>query len=214
MGLIPSVKDSNYSDPLSICGASSDVRTPSSLSLVSPLSPFYFVLSCLLSLCWRSHRMLFCVHVCIQLCTHVYTVVYTRVHRGVHYYFVSGLSFSLWMGFSLRRGGLSFTLWMGSCFLYGWALLGSPGGLVPARRMDTSQLYEWARTSTMDSLLLFAVAGSSHHRYGSPINNVPACEGGGNLRCDLELWWEMHYLCRRKSKRGCAQQTRRTREER
>ena len=40
---------------------------------------------------------------------------------------------------------------MGSCLLYEWALLGSPEGLVPARRMDTSQHYEWARTNTMDS---------------------------------------------------------------
>ena len=46
------------------------------------------------------------------------------------------------------------------------------------------------------------------------INNVPACEGSGNLRCDLELWGEMHYLCRRKSKRGGAQQARRTRRKR
>ena len=51
----------------------------------------------------------------------------------------------------------------------------------------------------------------SRHRPYVPIDNVPACEGGGNLRCDLELWGEMHYLCRRKSKRGCAQQARRTR---
>jgi len=54
------------------------------------------------------------------------------------------------MGFPLRRGGLSFILWMGSCLLYGWALLGSPEGLVPARRMDTSQLYKWARADSVD----------------------------------------------------------------
>ena len=36
--------------------------------------------------------------------------------------------------------------------LYGWVLLGSPEGLVPARWMDTSQLYGRARTSTVDSL--------------------------------------------------------------
>ena len=36
--------------------------------------------------------------------------------------------------------------------LYGWGLLGSPEGLVPARLMDTSQHYEWARANTMDSL--------------------------------------------------------------
>ena len=54
----------------------------------------------------------------------------------------------------------------------------------------------------------------SRHRPHTPINNVPAYEDRGNLRCDLELWGEMHYLCRRKSKRGGAQQTRRTREER
>jgi len=35
--------------------------------------------------------------------------------------------------------------------LYGWVLLGSPEGLVPARLMDTSQHYEWARANTMDS---------------------------------------------------------------
>jgi len=56
------------------------------------------------------------------------------------------------MGFSLHRGGLSFTLWIGSPLLYEWALLGSPEGLVFARRMDTSQLYEWARANSMDSL--------------------------------------------------------------
>ena len=54
----------------------------------------------------------------------------------------------------------------------------------------------------------------SRHRPYVPINNVPACEAGGNLRCDLELWGEMHYLCRRKSKRGCAPQARRTRRKR
>ena len=43
---------------------------------------------------------------------------------------------------------------MGSCLLYGWALLGSPEGLVSARRMDTSQLYGRARANTMDSLSL------------------------------------------------------------
>ena len=51
----------------------------------------------------------------------------------------------------------------------------------------------------------------SRHRPYVLINNVPACEAGGNLRCDLELWGEMHYLGRRKSKRGCAEQTRRMR---
>gem|GEM_PF-6172619 len=56
------------------------------------------------------------------------------------------------MGFPLRRGELSFTLWIGSCLLYEWALLGSPEGLVPARRMDTSQHYGRARANTMDSL--------------------------------------------------------------
>ena len=54
----------------------------------------------------------------------------------------------------------------------------------------------------------------SRHRPYVPINNVPACEAGGNLRCDLELWGEMHYLCRRKSKRGGAQRMRRTRRKR
>ena len=48
----------------------------------------------------------------------------------------------------------------------------------------------------------------------SLINNVPAYEDRGNLRCDLELWGEMHYLCRRKSKRGGAQQARRMRRKR
>ena len=67
----------------------------------------------------------------------MYTIVYTRVHRGDHYYFVSGLSF---------------TLWMGSCLLCEWVLLGSPEGLVPAGLMGTSQLYEWARANAMDSL--------------------------------------------------------------
>ena len=57
----------------------------------------------------------------------------------------------------------------------------------------------------------FAQLAFSRHRPHTPINNVPACEDRGNLRCDLELWGEMHYLCRRKSKRGGAQQTRRTR---
>ena len=61
------------------------------------------------------------------------------------------------------------------------ALLNSINGLFSALQLAFSQL------------LLY-----------SPINNVPACEAGGNLRCDLELWGEMHYLCRRKSKRGCA----------
>ena len=39
---------------------------------------------------------------------------------------------------------------MGSLLLYEWVLLGSPEGLVPARRMDTSQLYEWARADSVD----------------------------------------------------------------
>ena len=77
---------------------------------------------------------------------------------------------------------------MGSLLLYEWAPLGSPEGFVPARRMDTSQCYGRTRTTTMGSLLLFAVAGSSRHRHSLPINNVPACEGIGNLLCDLELW--------------------------
>ena len=62
--------------------------------------------------------------------------------------------------------------------------------------MDTSQYYGWARASSTAGFSLFLPY--------APIINVPACEGGGNLRYDLELWEEMHYLCRRKSKRGCA----------
>ena len=108
-GLISTVKDSNYSDPLSICGVSSDVRTPSSHSLVSPHSPFYFVLSCLLSLCWHSHRMLFCVHVCIQRRS-------LLLRLGVHVGCTNGLS-------SARQKG--------SCLLGGWTPLSCTEGLVP-----------------------------------------------------------------------------------
>ena len=64
-------------------------------------------------------------------------------------------------------------------------------------------------TNRLSSALQLAF---SRHRPHTLINNVPAYEAGGNLRCDLELWKEMHYLCRRKSKRGCAEQTRRMRE--
>ena len=126
-GLIPSVKDSNYSDPFSISGASSDVRTPPPSSRSLPLRPPVLVPACLLSSLLGSRRILICVHVCIQLCTHVYTVVYTRVHRGAHYYFVWGLLSALQLAFS-------------------------------------------------------------RHRPYVLINNVPACEAGGDLRCDLELW--------------------------
>jgi len=83
------------------------------------------------------------------------------------------------------------------------ALFYSMDGLSFTLRMSSPRLARRARTSSTAGLPLLLPY--------PPINNVPACEGIGNLRCDLELWREMHYLCRRKSKRGGAQQTRRTR---
>ena len=134
-----------------------------------------------------------CVYSCVPTCTLLYTRVYTEA-------FIT-------------------TSFRGSSQLYEWALLGSTKGLVsarteglvPARRMGTSQLYGRARTSTMDSLFSSPWWASPVLVTASPIDNVPACEGIGNLRYDLELWGEMHYLCRRKSKRGGAQRTRRAR---
>ena len=126
-----------------------------------------------------------CVYSCVPTCTLLYTRVYTEV-------FIT-------------------TSFRGACRLYEWALLGSPERLVLARRMDTSLYYGRARSSTTEGFVSTLQLAFSRHRPHTPINNVPACEDRGNLRCDLELWGEMHYLCRRKSKRGGAQQTRRTR---
>ena len=67
-----------------------------------------------------------CVYSCVPTCTLLYTRVYTEA--------------------------IITTSFRGVCRLCEWALLGSPEGLVPARRMDTSQLYGRARANTMDSL--------------------------------------------------------------
>ena len=84
----------------------------------------------------RSQRYSFCaltvccfVYTCVYSCVPTCTLLYTRVYTEA----------------------LITTSFRGVCRLYEWALLGSPEGLVSARRMDTSQLYKWARTSTMDS---------------------------------------------------------------
>ena len=84
------------------------------------------------------------------LCTRVYTVVYPRVHCCIH---ACTQRRSLLLRFGEYVGcanGFSFTLWIGSCLLCEWALLGSPEGLVPARRMDTSQLYGRVRADSID----------------------------------------------------------------
>ena len=93
-----------------------------------------------------------------------------------------------------------------SLLLRSGALFYSMDGLLFTLRMSSPRLARRARASSTAGLPLLLPY--------PPINNVPACEGIGNLRCDLELWGEMHYLCRRKSKRGGAQQARRTRRER
>ena len=137
-----------------------------------------------------------CVYSCVPTCTLLYTRVYTEA-------FIT-------------------TSFRGSSQLYEWALLccskglvsARAEGLVPARRMDTSLHYGRARADSIDSFCFAPWLASPVLVTASPIDNVPACEAGGNLRCDLELWGEMHYLCRRKSKRGGAQQTRRTRRKR
>ena len=67
-----------------------------------------------------------CVYSCVPTCTLLYTRVYTEA--------------------------IITTSFRGACRLYEWVLLGSTEGLVPARLMDASQCYEWARTNAMDSL--------------------------------------------------------------
>ena len=103
-----------------------------------------------------------CVYSCVPTCTLLYTRVYAEA-------FIT-------------------TSFRGSLLLYGWALLGSPEGLVPTRRMDTSQHNEWARANAMDSLFSSLRQAPLVIVMAPPINNVPACEGIGNLRYDLELW--------------------------
>ena len=82
-----------------------------------------------------------CVYSCVPTCTLLYTRVYTEA--------IITTSFR---GSLLLYGWASLCVVDGSPLLYEWALLGSPEGLVSARRMDTSQLCKWARATTMDSL--------------------------------------------------------------
>ena len=113
--------------------------------LVSPHSPFYFVLSCLLSLCWRSQRMLFCVHVGIQLCTHVYTVVYTRVHCCIH---ACTLLYT-----RVYTEAFITTSFRGVCRLYEWALVYSTDGLSSARQKGSCLLGGWTPLSCTEVLV-------------------------------------------------------------
>ena len=99
----------------------------SPLSPLTVLSPSFFPACYLfvgaLTVCCFVYT---CVYSCVPTCTLLYTRVYTEA-------FIT-------------------TSFRGSPRLYGWALLGSPEGLVPARLMDTSQLCGRARANTMDSL--------------------------------------------------------------
>ena len=89
----------------------------------------------------------------LTVCCFVYTCVYSCVPTCNCCIHACTQRRSLLLHLGVYVGctnGLSFILWMGSYFLYKWALLGSPEGLVPARRMDTSQLYKWARADSVD----------------------------------------------------------------
>ena len=134
-----------------------------SLSPLTVLSPSFFP-ACypLVGALSVSCFVYTCVYSCVPTCTLLYTRVYTEA--------------------------IITTSFRGSCLLCEWALLGSPGGLVPARRMDSSQLCGRARANTMDSLFSLPWWAPLVIVTAPPINNVPACEGGGNLRSDLELW--------------------------
>ena len=90
-----------------------------------------------------------CVYSCVPTCTLLYTRVYTEAFittsfRGSLLLYGSALVYS--------ANGLSSARQKGSCQLGGWTPLSSTEGLVPARRMDTSQLCGRARANTMDSL--------------------------------------------------------------
>ena len=98
--------------------------------LVSPHSPFYFVLSCLLSLRWRSQRILFvytCVYSCVPTCTLLYTRVYTEA--------------------------IITTSFRGSLLLYGWALVYSSDELSSARQKGWCQLGGWTPLSCTEGLV-------------------------------------------------------------
>ena len=88
------------------------------------------------------------------------------------------------------------------------------GALITSSFRGSLQCDRWACFVLVGGLSEGLSGSEALRKPHTSINNVPACEAGGNLRCDLELWGEMHYLCRRKSKRGCAEQTRRTRRKR
>ena len=82
-----------------------------------------------------------CVYSCVPTCTLLYTRVYTEA--------IITTSFR---GSLLLYGWAFLCVVEGSPLLYGWVLLGLPEGLVPARRMDTSLQYKWARADSIDSL--------------------------------------------------------------
>ena len=85
--------------------------------------------------------------------------------------------------------------------------------IITTSSRGSPQCDKWACFILVGGLYSGLSEGFAQRHPRTSINNVPAYEDRGNLRCDLELWGEMHYLCRRKSKRGGAQQARRTRRE-
>ena len=135
----------------------------------SPLSPLTVLSTSFFSDCYPFVGTLTvccfvytCVYSCVPTCTLLYTRVYTEA-------FIT-------------------TSFRGAGRLYEWALLGSPERLVLARRMDTSLYYGRVRSSTTEGFVSTLQLAFSRHRPYTPINNVPACEGIGKLRYDLDLW--------------------------
>ena len=99
------------------------------------------------------------------LCTRVYTVMYPRVHSCIH-------------ACTQRR---SLLLRLG-------VHVGCAEWLSSALQKGSYQGNEWARASSIDSLCPALWLAFLCSFPIPPINNVPACEGIGNLRSDLELW--------------------------
>ena len=114
----------------------------SPLSPLTVLSPSFFPACYLfvgaLTVCCFVYT---CVYSCVPTCTLLYTHVYTEAFITTSF-----------RGSLLLYGWAFLCVVEGSPLLYGWVLLGLPEGLVPARRMDTSQLYRRARANAMDSL--------------------------------------------------------------
>ena len=115
---------------------------PSLLSPLTVLSASFFP-ACYL---FVGALVVFCfVYTCVYSCVPTCTLLYTRVYT-------EAIITASFRGSPLLCGSASLCVVEGSCLLYEWVLLGSPEGLVPARRKDTSLLYGRARTNAMDSL--------------------------------------------------------------